>query len=110
MDWCTPATEARLDELLRQIQKHASGVPVDATGSELAVGELMWRGLVEPCLSGRQPDVAVGTVKSLRFVLTAHGRAAENARVQRIDPMDDAVALLTTLVALRRKESGGGRA
>ena len=74
------SVEDELAKLLSDIQHRPPGAPFDATGKCLDLGELIWRGLVEPYRGHpqHQMDAIVnGVGVRLAFSLTRAGREAK---------------------------------
>ena len=74
--------DARLYNILRGGCTHTKSGPFDADEWPLDIGELMWRGLVEPALC-YEPDIVTAHGR-LGFLVTQRGRdvfkAEEKAR------------------------------
>lgn len=68
--------EEELVRLFLRIKNRPKGQPYDATEHEGDIGELMFRGLIEPCVSRSTADVSVDGGRLL-FSLTGAGHAAK---------------------------------
>lgn len=60
--------------ILKGVRERKTDEPFDATKWALDVGEMMWRGLVEPCVGKQTADISVSG--HLRFRLTEKGKRA----------------------------------